>query len=100
LHAYSFFSLTYGLARLVSMGQFEFPSGTKARRQKFAEDATRGFIRGLPLLEDGKLGRDANARGGRAGTALPSPSTPSARRSASAGRSSSAFSALVAFITR
>lgn len=50
LHAYSFFSFTYGLARLVSMDQFEFPSGTKAERRKFVEDATRAFVAGLPPL--------------------------------------------------
>lgn len=50
--AYSFFAFAYGLARLVSLGQFEFPSGTKAERRKFVEDATRGFIHGLPPLDE------------------------------------------------
>ena len=59
LHAYSFFSFTYGLARLISMGQFEFPSGTKVERRKFVEDATRGFIRGLPPLPGETAGDDA-----------------------------------------
>ena len=69
LHAYSFFSFTYGLARLVSMGQFEFPSGTKAERRKFVEDATRGFIRGLPPLQSEQLKRQA--RSAEAGVVIP-----------------------------
>jgi len=63
LYAYSFFSFTYGLARLVSMEQFEFPSGTKAERRKFVEDAARAFISGLPpLARDGARARPRHRR--------------------------------------
>lgn len=45
--AYSFFSFCYGVARLVSMQLFTFPTGTKAERQRFVRDLAWTFVNGL-----------------------------------------------------
>ena len=48
--AYAFFSFCYGMARLVSMQLFTFPSGTRAERQRFVRDLAWTFVNGLDGL--------------------------------------------------
>lgn len=50
--AYAYFAFAYGLARLVSMRLYTFPSGTKAERQQFVKALTLTFIQGLNLPEE------------------------------------------------
>jgi len=45
--AYAHFSFSYGLARVISMGVIDFPSGTKAERQQFVKELAWTFVRGL-----------------------------------------------------
>jgi AcrR family transcriptional regulator len=45
--AYAFFAFCYGVARLVSMQLFTFPSGTRAERQRFVRDLAWTFVNGL-----------------------------------------------------
>ena len=47
--AYTFFSVSYGLARLITMGVLEFTTGTRTERQQFARALARQFVRGLEL---------------------------------------------------
>lgn len=47
--AYAYFSFTYGLARLVSMGVLEFPTGTRAERQQFIRELAQRFVYGLAV---------------------------------------------------
>ena len=49
--AYAYFSFIYGLARLVSMRLYTFPSGTKTERQQFVRTLTLTFVQGLDLPE-------------------------------------------------
>lgn len=49
--AYAFFAFAYGLARLVSMRLYTFPSETKAERQQFVKDLSLAFVQGLGDLE-------------------------------------------------
>lgn len=49
--AYAYFAFAYGLARLVSMRLYTFPSETKAERQQFVKDLTLAFVQGLGDLE-------------------------------------------------
>lgn len=45
--AYAFFAFAYGLARLVSMRLYTFPTETKAERQQFVKDLALAFVQGL-----------------------------------------------------
>lgn len=45
--AYAFFSFCYGAARLVSMGLYVFPSGTKTERQRFVRELAWTIVNGL-----------------------------------------------------
>ena len=49
--AYAYFGFIYGLARLVSMRLYTFPSGTKTERQQFVKTLTLTFVQGLDLPE-------------------------------------------------
>ena len=49
--AYAFFAFAYGLARLVSMRLYTFPSETKAERQQFTKELALTFVQGLGDLE-------------------------------------------------
>jgi AcrR family transcriptional regulator len=49
--AYAYFAFAYGLARLVSMRLYTFPSETKAERQQFVKDLALIFAQSLDDLE-------------------------------------------------
>ena len=44
---YTLFAFSYGLARLISMGLIEFPSGTRAERTRFVKSLALTLVRGI-----------------------------------------------------
>jgi AcrR family transcriptional regulator len=48
-NAYAVFAFGYGLARVISMEQITFPTGTKAERVQFVEAMARTLVHGLDL---------------------------------------------------
>ena len=49
--AYAAFTYTYGLARIISMGAIDFPSGTAAERKQYVRELGWIFVRGLAAPE-------------------------------------------------
>lgn len=48
---YTLFAFSYGLARLISMGLIEFPSGTRAERTRFVKSLALTLVRGIRVTE-------------------------------------------------
>ncbi|MDE2295941.1 MAG: TetR/AcrR family transcriptional regulator [Gammaproteobacteria bacterium] len=48
---YTLFAFSYGLARLISMGLIEFPSGTRAERTRFVKSLALTLVRGIRVPE-------------------------------------------------
>jgi len=49
--AYAAMTYTYGLARIISMGGIQFPSGTAAERKQYVRELVWVFVRGLAAPE-------------------------------------------------
>ena len=51
-NGYVLFAFSYGLARLISMGLVEFPSGTRAERTRFVKSLARSLVLGIRASEN------------------------------------------------
>ena len=60
--AYALFAFGFGLARLISMEQIRFPTGTRTERVKFVESMALTFVRGMELRD---VGAKTKAKAGK-----------------------------------